>query len=243
LPEPIALCLEDLDAPTDSPRYLQCVAIAGTEPGLTLSSEGAAHWKQPAQQDVACELWVSQDERLILFRPEGTSADPVVLWRGGRSLTIPEGKPVVLVDQDQLQVGPRRLRLHLHGEAPAVHPPTPFVPEQEEAPESGAGRAARVAATALAIGAAVGVGGCKKEPEKVIEVRDRPPKVAAPRPDRGVQPDTRPEVDMLAPDTATAKKPPPKVDVRVRPPRVARPKPPKEPLKPLDKPSPKKKAK
>lgn len=237
MPVPIALCLEDLDAPPDA-RYLQCVAIAGTEPGLTLDSRGAACWQQRRNKtlapDAACELWVSQDERLILFRPED-AVDSVVLTRGGRSLTVPAGKPVVLVDQDQLVVGTRRLRLHIHGKAPAVAAPSLFVPD-EPAPESAAGRTARIAATAIAIGAAVGAGGCTKK----VEIRDTPPKVAPPQPDAGVKPDTRPAVDVLAPDAA-AKKPPPKVEVRVRPPRVARPpKPPKQPLKPLEKPSPKK---
>ena len=51
---------------------------------------------------MTCELWVSADDRLILYRPEG--ADAVAVSRAGRSLDVPSGKPVVLIDQDQIDV-------------------------------------------------------------------------------------------------------------------------------------------
>ena len=47
LPPPIALCLEDLDAASDARRYLQCVAVAGGTPGLTVDPRGRADWRQP----------------------------------------------------------------------------------------------------------------------------------------------------------------------------------------------------
>jgi len=235
VPKPVALCVENLDARTDSERFLQCVAVGGSEPGLTLDADGVVAWRGP-KDDVACELWISLDERLILFRPEETTAGRVHLHRGGRSLEIPGGKPVVLLDQDELGLGERRLRLHVHGDAPDVHAPTFFVPDAEPAPEEvPASRAAQVAATALAIGVAVGTAGCTKNK---VEIRDEPPKVAPPRPDASaVQPDTRPPVDLLVPDKAVVKAPKKPVEVRVRPPRVARPPdPPKKKLGPLDKP-------
>ena len=211
MPKPLAICIEDLDA-TSRP-YLQCVAVAGADAGLIIDPGGEVQWQ--TSEPGACELWVSLDQRLILFRPPGAPGEPVLLRRGGRSLELPEGKPVVLLDQDRVDVGPRRLRVHVHGEAPAVHPPN-LLPAQEP---SSLGRAARTAAAALALGVAVGAAGCKTS----VEVRDSPPKVAPtepvkPKPDMKV-PDTRP----ASPDTRPIKVPPEPIEVRVSPPKVAPP--------------------
>jgi hypothetical protein len=58
---------------------------------------------------------VSADERLILFRRVG--GGPVRVRREHRSLDVPEAKPVVLLDQDRIDVGGRSLRVHVHGPA------------------------------------------------------------------------------------------------------------------------------
>jgi len=208
MPEPIALCIEDLDAVDEDRRYLRCVALTGRQPGLRLDDRGGAHWCSPGEP-AACELWVSADQRLILFRPEEDG--PVVrVTRGGRGLEVPAGKPVVLIDQDGVEVGGRRLRIHVHGVAPAVSAPDYLVPERR-----GSGRLMRAAAAALALGAAVGAGGCKR-----VEVRDTPPSVE-PVPEK-VAPDARP------PDTKPA---PPPVEVRDRPPEAKPVKPPGTPKK------------
>ena len=203
MPSPVAICIEDLD--TDATPYLQCVAVAGADPGLVIDAEGEVHWQ--TGEPGACELWVSLDQRLMAFRPQGAPGAPVVLHRGGRSLEVPEGKPVVVLDQDRLDVGPRRLRVHVHGEAPSVHPPSLL---QQERP-SPLGRVARAAATALALSAAVGASGCKS-----VEVRHTPPKVAPTEPEK-------PKPDLKVPDTRPASPDTRPIEVRPVPPRVVRP--------------------
>ena len=187
MPKPMAICIEDLEARADQPKFLRCVAVPGRQPGLRVDRNGKVLWQ--SEDGVSCELWVSGDDRLILYRPE--DAVPVTLHRAGRRLEVPGGKPVVLIDQDEFEVGARHLRVHVHGEAPAVSPPSVFVPKQK--PLAGLARAAAVAAT---IGA-VAVGGCgKKDPEtrgrEPIEIRDQPPKVEASDPpqEQPVDPET-----------------------------------------------------
>ncbi|MBI5490730.1 MAG: hypothetical protein HY905_25575 [Deltaproteobacteria bacterium] len=180
MPKPLAICLEDLNAGA-SPRYLRCVAITGREPGLRLDGAGAVLWK--SDDDASCELWVSADERLVLYRRAEGAA--VRVRRGGRSLDAPPSKPVVLLDQDRVEVGGRSLRIHIHGPATRVHPPSPLpdrLPSDSCAPRAGTvdsrlstldarppGGAmtaqaglGRVAATAAALGAALGAADCKK---------------------------------------------------------------------------------
>lgn len=230
MPKPIAICIEDLEAGSDSTRYLQCVALVGDHSGLRIDHQGEIRW-QPEHEERLVELCVSYDERLLLYRqPDAAS---VLLLREGRSLEVPAEKPVVLLDGDQLNVGGRSLRIHVHGEAPEVAPPSWFEVEVEE-PSRSSSSLLRATATALALGIAVGAGGCTKK----IEVRDDPPKVAPPP----TKPDTRPpsKPDAKPPPRAdagpskpdAAKKAPP-IQVRPRPPRVAPPrKPPPKPDKP-----------
>jgi len=156
LPDPIALCLEDLDAPSESRRYLQCVALAGGMAGLTLDDRGDARWRTAA--GVAVELWVSADSRLMLFRQSG--AIPITVRRAGRSLDAPAEQPVVLLDQDQLDLGGRRLRVHVHGTAPAVAPPAWLVDEATSSAEPTSPAVQRAAAAAVAVGMAVAGAGC-----------------------------------------------------------------------------------
>ena len=160
--KPLAICIEDVDASKKTTRYTQCVALPGRQPGLRLDENGRARWFN--EQAVACELWVSADNRLILYRPEGVP--PVQVRRAGRSLDAPCEKPVILLDKDEVTVGARRLRVHIHGEAAAVTAPTPLVVKPRPLD-----RLAQTAAAAAVIGTLAT--GC-------IEVRETPPIVAAP---------------------------------------------------------------
>lgn len=199
LPRPLALCLEDTDADHEDRRYLQCVALAGGLPGLTLDAQGVASWQLAvAEARVACELWISADDQFMALRPRGGAA--VRLERAGRSLDLPEEKPVELIDQDELVLGERRLRLHVHGKTEHVVAPSFLVP-LPEAPRS----RALATAAALAFGAAVGLGGVtsaeagKTRPDKTkkkppIRVRPAPPKpMPPPRPQPPVPKPTPPK--------------------------------------------------
>ena len=239
MPEPIVICLEDLDADDLSRTYLQCSVLVGDEPGLRLNADGEVRWSVDTP---LLELCVSQDDQLLVFLP-AEAAMEAVLSREGRSLTIPAGKPVVALDGDVLALGGRRYQIHVHGAAPwEATPPRWLSPEElgiePEAPRSSAHGAVTAAATALAVGAALSVGavGCTKK----VEVGDTPPKEARPpdakpaaKPDAklAATPEVQPDARAALPDAAKAglstkktKKPP--IQVRVRPPRMApRPKP------------------
>lgn len=169
----IALCLERLEGEAGWPRFVRCVALGGRQPGLRLGAAGEVLW-QP-ECPVAAELWVSADERLMYFRPAG--APPSALERSGRRLDVPQGKPVVVVDNDVVTLGDRRLRLHVHGAAGAVHPPEPL-------PERAAARPLMARAAAVAIGTAVAAGGC-------IEVIESPPSIIVEEPEQGQQIEVR----------------------------------------------------
>ncbi|MBN2393742.1 MAG: hypothetical protein JXR84_23620 [Anaerolineae bacterium] len=160
--KPLAICVEDLDASKKTSRYTQCVALPGRQPGLRLDGDGRARWF--SEKAVACELWVSADNRLILYRPDG--APPVQVRRAGRSLDAPCEKPVILLDKDEVNVGACHLRIHIHGEAAAIAAPAPLVVKR--------GPFERLAQTATAA-AVIGTlaTGC-------IEVRETPPIVAPP---------------------------------------------------------------
>lgn len=182
MPKPMAICIEDVDARNENEKYLRCVALVGREAGLRVDAHGAVLWK--SDEDAACELWVSADNCLILYRPEGAVA--VKVCRAGRGLDVPAAKPVVLLDKDQVVIGDRVLRVHVHGEAPGISAPSPFVPGKKTVSAWGK------AAAALAIGSVVGGAGCEVRqsppvvvapeppPKPPVEVRDQPPEVAAP---------------------------------------------------------------
>ena len=160
--KPLAICIEDLNAPSKASKYLQCVALPGRQPGLRLDETGHALWF--SEKAVACELWVSADNRLILYRPD--DAPPLRVRRAGRSLDVPFSKPVILIDKDEVDVGTRHLRIHIHGEAATVAAPTPLVIKRGPFD-----RLAQTAAAAAVISTLAT--GC-------IEVRETPPVVAAP---------------------------------------------------------------
>ena len=142
-----------------------------------------------SDEAIACGLWVSADHRLILYRPEG--AVVVTLRRAGRSLDVPCSKPVVIIHQDEIDVGARRLRVHVHGDAPEIAAPSVVVPERGILR-----RLVRAAAAAAAIVSAVPVGGCTD----AIEVRDHPPKKD---PSSGPQQEGRTDAPAESPEAAT----------------------------------------
>jgi len=174
---PLEICLEETNPPLADERYIRCVALPGGQPGLALDREGAVRWMPDRPADFG--LWVSADDQLILLRAQ--SAGPITVSRAGRSLAAPAEMPVVLLDQDLLQIDGRQLRVHVHGATEDVHPP-------ERIGSSALARAARATAAALALSAAVGVAdGVAGSPASAspppIEVRVRPPVVRRmPRP-------------------------------------------------------------
>jgi len=203
--EPLAICIEDLEPRSPGTRYLRCVALPGRRPGLRIDRAGEVLWQ--SDENVACELCVSGDDKLILYRPEG--AAPVVVRREGRWLDVPAGKPVVLLDQDHIEAGARRLRVHVHGSAPTVAAPS-YLP----VPESrGFGRAV---AAAVALGAALGAAGCAKKQTDEQKNAPEPPRDAGVRPDAPEVPAAPPGLDG-GPGIDTT----PPVEVRVAPPMVA----------------------
>lgn len=166
----IVVCVEDLLAGS----ILRCVALEGRGSGLGITRDGRVLWKEPGE--LAFELVVSQDGRLVLLRPEG--APPSSVHRAGRSVDAPPESPVVLVDGDDVHLGEHRLRLHQHGTTRRV-----FRPELL--------RRAALAAGFLAATAACGGFG-----DTDIEVIDQPPvAVAEPCPQVTPMELSFPEVD------------------------------------------------
>lgn len=209
MPKPKAICIENLNARAQAARYLRCVALVGRQPGLRLDQAGRVLWK--AGRSPTCELWVSADDRLILYRQEGMQ--PVQVERLGRSLEVPFSKPVVLADQDQITVGRRKLRVHIHGEAQVLSAPSalPVNPGKLR-------RLARTATAAAMIGAVMTVGSC--DALSTVEVRETPPVVA-------IIPETpTPTIDVrdFPPEpTMPSETPTPTIEVRDFPPTATAP--------------------
>jgi hypothetical protein len=218
VPAPLAICLEDLAPSSRSERYLRCVALAGRQPGLRLAPDGTVAWR--GDGDVGGELWVSLDDRLILLRPAG--APSVVVRRAGRSLDVPFDKPVVVIDQDVVEIGPKRMRLHVHGEAAEVTAPS-YLPERT-APS--AARLAAVVAMGAAVAGCKGTGSRDQAPsgtppiDTAIEVREHPPE-EAPRPKTTTT--TEPATTAPPPTTAAPTQTKP-IEVRDTPPAAPIPK-------------------
>ena len=201
MPKPLSICIEDLRASDPDDRYTRCVALPGGQPGLGLDPQGRILWQ--TGDPVACELWISGDDKLILRRREG--APPTEVRRAGRATSVPAGKPVVLLDQDEVHVGDHGFRIHVHGAAPDVHAPTPLK--------------ARIAAAA-GIAAAVALTVTPAAPVAAgeVEVRERPPEMMAVPPERDAgtaapKPAPKP---VVAPDAGTPKPQP--LEIRQRPP-------------------------
>ena len=168
--ENLAICIENRHPEHEGTRYLRCCVMNGLTPGLAIAPDGTIAWKTGGP--VACRLFVSMDQRLICLHEIGAPGSVTVL-RDGRSTAAPEGKPVVLLDQDDLLVGATSLRLHVHGWTRQELAPS-YVPVDSPA----AGKLSRVAAAGVA--AALGltaITGCwgTSETKKPVEVRDQPP--------------------------------------------------------------------
>lgn len=121
--KPLAICLEDLDAASETERYLQCVALPEGEVGLGLDAEGNVLWQSAGG---AFSIRVSADGRLSLKRAPG--APPAILKRDGRDLEVPGGADAPVLDQDELALPGKRFRIHVHGEAPGVSGPVAYRP-------------------------------------------------------------------------------------------------------------------
>ena len=91
MPDPIALCIENLEDDAEQTRFIRCVALSGGQAGLCVDARGRPLWCDSAQ--AAFELWVSADERLVLWRAPGAPA--VLVRRAHRSLDAPHEKPVM----------------------------------------------------------------------------------------------------------------------------------------------------
>lgn len=207
MPTPIAVCLEDLTRPQEDDRFLKCVALGGRGPGLRISSTGDVRWKEEQGGAVACELWVSADERLILFRPEG--AVRVAVHRAGRSLAVPEGKPVVVVHGDIVDgtdAGWAR-KVHVHGRASAVSAPSTF--------RRGVAKAVAAAAMSAAV-VATSCGGATETSPDPVEIRDEPPSMTeVPPPDESQPEETPPPQEETQPPPDPDPEP---IEVREEPP-------------------------
>lgn len=166
--KPLAICIEDLDSPSAT-KYIRCVALPGRQPGLRVDRAGRILWQDDAA--VACELWVSADERLMLYRP--ADMDPITLHRAGRSLSVPFTKPVVVIDQDQIDVGVHHFKIHLHGKAQAIAPPS-ALPTRPEAHRHWP----LITRAAVALGAVATAVGCFGKQE--FDVREAPPAAEEP---------------------------------------------------------------
>jgi len=196
--EKLSICIENRHPEHEGTRYLRCCVLYGLAPGLAIAPDGTIAWKTGAP--VACRLFVSMDQRLICLREAGAPGSVIVL-RDGRSTTAPEGKPVVLLDQDDLLVGAASLRLHVHGWTRQELAPS-YVPVESPA----AGKLSRVAAAGVV--AALGltsITGCWSKPEtkKPVEVRDQPPAPPLDYNERHPVPPTDGQID--APDQPKAK--------------------------------------
>ncbi|HNZ23829.1 MAG TPA: hypothetical protein PKL24_16915 [Polyangiaceae bacterium] len=184
----IALCLEDLNASHHDERFVQCVALYGREPGLCLDGQGCPLWQ--TKTDAVCELWRSADGRLVLWKLPNTSS--IIVRRASRVLEVPPEKPVILLDKDEIDVGSKTLRVHLHGTTSRMDAPRPLVTRPQR-------NAFRVAASTVALGAtlvASTAGSAQESPR--IEVREHPP--APPRmPDPPEPPDAGDHADNTQP--------------------------------------------
>jgi hypothetical protein len=119
--KPIALCLER-EASDSLEKYVRCTARPGRQAGLAIGFDGAILWCD--SRACACELWVSNDQRLVAMRPLG--GPPIRLLRIGRNLELPEGRAVVVLNGDELDFGVFKFRVHVHGTVDTIEPPRPL---------------------------------------------------------------------------------------------------------------------
>ena len=119
LPDPIELCLEELDDASDAEPYVRCIAVTGGSPGLCFSPAGEVLWR--LNENASAEIWVSLDGRLMLFRKSLQAQ--VSLTRVERHLELPLGKPVIVLGGDEISVAGKRFRVHVHGTTAEARPP------------------------------------------------------------------------------------------------------------------------
>lgn len=143
MPTAKSVCLEALDENQERSSFTRCVMLPGGEPGLALGPAGDILWQTDGP--IACELYVSRDNRLILLCPDHDAF--VEVRRAGRCLRVPAGKPVVLVAGDLIHVADHRYRLHVHGPARTTHRPSPLEQRARVSPA--------MLAAAIALGASV----------------------------------------------------------------------------------------
>lgn len=222
IPEPIELCLEELEERSGDEPYLRCVAVAGGHPGLCFSPQGEVWWQ--LNQDALAELWVSMDGQLIFYRTGGLGV--VSLTRASRHLELPVGKPVVVLHGDEVRVEGRSYRVHVHGRATQVAPPERLTLRRAHQAVVGAA----LAASALAAG-------CEGDPPGAnIHVLVAPPSAAptpAPTPTQNVTPTgsepaaAGPRAPSTPTSTQNARQPNgAPIEVRVAPPAPMTPPPP-----------------
>jgi len=128
---PKALCLEALFDVPEGARYRACTARVGTGEGLALGPAAEVFWLEAGG---VCELVVTGDDRLAALRMPG--APRIEVERAGRLTEVPEKSPTILLDQDVIAVGPRRFRVHLHGDAEAESAPVPVTAVAPRAPQA-----------------------------------------------------------------------------------------------------------
>ncbi|PKN25733.1 MAG: hypothetical protein CVU65_07825 [Deltaproteobacteria bacterium HGW-Deltaproteobacteria-22] len=193
----LSICIENCHPEHEGARTLRCCVLNGLAPGLSLAPDGTIAWKTDAP--AACRLVVSRDQRLVCLREAGAPGRVTVL-RDGRSTTAPEGKPVVLLDQDELVVGGARLRLHVHGWTRQE-----FAPSYLPVDAPGAGRLSRVAAAGMvaALGLTSLTGCWASGSSKPVEIRHRPPVDDSVREDPA--PESPKEADAKTPDEPAGK--------------------------------------
>lgn len=224
MPKPIALCIEDCHPASEDRRYLRCCALTGLQPGLALTPGGVVGWR--SDEPAAIRLVVSLDEKLVCYRETGAPGG-VRVHRGGRFVEVEELKPVVLLDGDELTLGDRRLRLHVHGFTTAAHEPEYFVASVPAARSASAPVARAATVAGLAVAGLLGAAGCDKPPpdkpmeKPPIDVRDHPPAPYHPPMEAVMDPPMDP--------------PPPPMEVRdtppvALPPEEVAPPPPMEPV-------------
>lgn len=165
----LAICVETVGAESEPSRFMQCVAVPAGKPGLGLDPGGNVCWRSEA---AACALEVSDDGRLALLRREG--APTVRLLRTGRTLDVAAGDPTVILDQDEIDFGGKRLRIHVHGTAPSIVPPAPLSGDAATSANVARPMPVRVEPPAPPT-APDEPPGPEKRPDPPLPIRDQPP--------------------------------------------------------------------
>ncbi|MBU1411521.1 hypothetical protein KKC22_08375 [Myxococcota bacterium] len=192
----LAICLENLNSTEGGSRFQACMAMPSGTSGLSITPAAEVRWK--AARGPSAHLGTTDDGRLALFVDAGFHPMPVVK-RGGRVLVCPEGRPVILIDQDEVDLSGARWRVHLHGLVEDAAPASsPFF--------------VRTAAVLAGLALAAGCAGTRENPTL--------PEASTAAPDRG--PDAPPPpVPPAAPENEAmekGKKSSPPVEVRDLPP-------------------------